>query len=148
MTSTSRPRRSRRGPMYLIVAIQVLILGGIVASQEINRALDSSVRVDLEISQAQARKDPFRGASVSGQPALNLDGTNATVPPERFQPGERVLVFFAIEPGRRPRITQVERRGWRADPLFSADNFSGPGKVQREGRARSFSGGGGGLVAR
>ena len=134
--------------MYLIVAIQVLILGGIVASQEINRALDSSVRVDLEISQAQARKDPFRGASVSGQPALNLDGTNATVPPERFQPGERVLVFFATEPGRRPRITQVERRGWRADPLFSADNFSVPGKVQREGRARSFSGGGGGLVAR
>jgi len=148
MTSTSRPRRSRRGLMYLIVAIQVLILGGIVASQEINRGLDSSVRVDLEISQAQARKDPFRGASVSGQPALNLDGTNATVPPERFQPGERVLVFFAIEPGRRPRITQVERRGWRADPLFSADNFSVPGKVQREGRARAFSGGGGGLVAR
>ncbi len=148
MTPTLARRWSRRGLMYLIVGVQVLILGAIVASQEINRALDSSVPVDLEISQAQARKDPFRGASVSGQPALDLDGTNATVPAERFQPGERVLVFFAREPGRRPRITQVERRGWRADPLFGADNFSVPGRVQREGRARSFSGGGGGLVAR
>ncbi|MBI2116445.1 MAG: hypothetical protein HYT85_15375, partial [candidate division NC10 bacterium] len=114
MTPTLARRWSRRGLMYLIVGVQVLILGAIVASQEINRALDSSLPVDLEISQAQARKDPFRGAAVSGQPALDLDGTNATVPAERFQPGERVLVFFAREPGRRPRITQVERRGWRA----------------------------------
>lgn len=148
MRPASRPRWSRRGLMYLIVAIQVLILGIIVASQEINRALDGSVPVDLEISQAQARKDPFRGASISGQPALDLDGTKAALPPERMQPGERVLVFFAVEPGRRPRITQVERRGWRADPLFSADSFSVPGRVQREGRARSFSGGGRGLIAR
>lgn len=148
MTRTPRPRWSRRGVMFLIVGIQILILAAIVASQEINRLLDSSLAVDLEIPQAYARKDPFRGASVSGQPALDLEGPNAVLPPERLQPGERVLVFFAVEPGRRPRITEVERRGWGSDPPFTAVRFSIPGTVRRPADTGPFGRDGRGLIAR
>jgi hypothetical protein len=52
-----------------------------------------------------------------------------------------VLVFFDVEPGRRPRITGLERRGEGADPPFSATRFSIPGTVRRSGDAM-------GLVAR
>ncbi len=147
MNGTSRLRWSRRALMYLLVGVQVVILGAIVASQEVNRALDSGPAVDLEISQAYARRDPFRGASVSGAPALDLGGVDATLPTERLQPGERVLVFFAVEPGRRPRIARVDRQGWRAAPPFSATSFSIPGKVQGERWQSFFSRGRRGLVA-
>lgn len=148
MTPTMRPRWSRRVLMYLVVGAQVMILGWIVATQEVNRALDSSAPVDLEISQAYARKDPFRGASVSGHPALDLDGEKATVPPRRLTPGERVLVFFAVEPGRHPRITQVERQGWGSGAAFTPASFTIPGKVGQPESGRWFRQGGRSLVAR
>jgi hypothetical protein len=137
-----RPRRlgwSPRRLMYLVVGLQVLILGAIVASQEVNRLFDSSPAVDLEIPDAQAQKDPFRGAFLSGQPMLNLDGTGAALPSGKLQPGERVLVFFAVEPAKRPRISAVERRGWGREPLFQSNQFSIPGKVRREGESWSYS---------
>ncbi len=145
------PRRwgwSRRRIMYLIVGLQVLILGGIVASQEINRLFDSSLAVDLEIPDAQAQKDPFRGAFIAGQPMLNLDGTGAALPSGKLQPGERVLVLFVVEPGKRPRISAVERRGWGREPVFDANQFSIPGKVRREGESWSYSRYGRDLVIR
>ncbi len=148
MTRASRSRRSRRSLMYAIVGIQVLVLAAIVASQEVNRALDSGAVVELEISQAHARTDPFRGAAVSGLPVLDLDGKNATLPAERLQPGKKVLVFFRMEPGRRPRITRVERKGWGAGPMFSVDTFSIPGRVRGEAWRRSLGDGGRGLIAR
>lgn len=147
MNRAPRPRWSRRALMYLLVGVQVAILGAIVAWQEVNRLLDSGPTVDLEISRAHARKDPFRGASVSGAPALDLGGADARLPPERLRPGERVLVFFAVEPGRRPRVSRVERRGWGAGPAFSPAGFSIPGRVQGKRWRRSFSPGGEGLVA-
>ncbi len=139
---------SRRMLMYLIVGLQVLILGAIVASQEVNRLFDSSLAVDLEIPDAQAQKDPFRGAFIAGQPMLNLDGTGAALPSGKLQPGERVLVFFAVEPGKRPRISAVERRGWGREPAFEAKQFSIPGKVRREGESWSYSRYGRDLVIR
>ena len=134
--------------MYLIVGCQIAVLAAIVALREVNRAYDAGPAVDLEISRAYARTDPFRGASVSGRPVLNLDGTHAVVPPERLQPGERVLVFFAPEQNRQPRITAVERREFRTDPLFGADSFSIPGTVLRDERPSLFAGGGERLIAR
>lgn len=145
------PRRlgwSRRGLMYLIVGLQVLILGAIVASQEVNRLLDSGPAVDLEIPEAHAQKDPFRGAFIFGQPALDLGGAGVGLPPGRLQPGEKVLVFFAVEPGKRPKISVVERRRWGREPVFDANQFSIPGKVRREGDSRSYSRGSSGLVTR
>ena len=147
----SPPRRlgwSRRGLMYLVVGIQVLFLGAIVASQEVNRLLDSSPAVDLEIPEAHAQKDPFRGASISGQPALNLDGAGVGLPPGKLQPGEKVLVYFALEPGKQPRISMVERRRWGREPVFDATQFSIPGKVRRKDDSSPDSRGGSGLVAR
>jgi len=135
--------------MHLIVGLQVVILAAIVALHEVNRAYDAGPAIDIEISQAHARRDPFRGASVSGRAALNLDGGKAVVPPERLQPGERVLVFFAQEKERHPRIAVVERQGFRADPLFGADSFSIPGTVLRgERRPSFFSTDGPGVIAR
>jgi hypothetical protein len=140
MTSTPRGQRwSRRGLMYLIVALQVLILGVIVASQEINRLFDFTPAVDLEIPDAQAQKDPFRGVFIFGQPMLNLDGTGAALPSRQLQPGEKVLVFFAVTPGQRPRITTLERRGWGRAPAFNANQFSIPGTVRRENASSSYS---------
>lgn len=139
---------SRRGWMFLIVGIQILILLAIVVPQEINRAWDSGLAVDLEILSAHASKDPFRGASISGRPALDLDAANAVLPAERLQPGERVLVYFAVVPGKRPRITEVARRGSGSGPPFSPERFSIPGTVRRPDGTRNASGYGGDLVAR
>ena len=95
--------------MYLIVAVQVAIMGAIVATQELNIALDSGAGVDVELSGANAAKDPFRGAHVSGHSALDLDGRAAALPARRLCPGEHVLVFFSVEIGRascRERVCQ------------------------------------------
>ena len=148
MTLMPPVRWSRRILMYVIVGVQVVILGWIVGLHEINQALDSSVPIGLEIPKAYAQKDPFRGAYIWGQPALDLDGEKAATPVERLQPGEGVLVFFAVEAGKRPWITRVERRGWGSGPPFSPSSFNIPGKVLRPESRPSFSGGGLGLVAR
>ncbi len=148
MTGMPPSRWSRRTLMYLIVGVQVVILGWIVGFQEINQALDSSVPIGLEIPKAYAQKDSFRGAYIWGQPALDLDGEKAVTPAKRLQPGEGVLVFFAVEAGKRPWITRVERRGWGSGPPFSPLSFTVPGKVLRPDARSSFGGGGQGLVAR
>lgn len=126
-----RARPSRRAVMYLLVGCQMLVLGAIVVPQELNLAFDTGTGVDLEITGAQALKDPFRGAYISGRSALDLDGAKAALPAERLRPGDEVLVFFAVEAGRRPRIERVERRG--ADPPFGPTSFSIPGKVLGRG---------------
>jgi len=119
---------SRRTLLYVLVGLQLAFLGGIVAVHELNRALDWGPGASLEIPQADASKDPFRGAAVSGHPALNLDGTHVAVPAGLAQ-GDAVLVFFATQSGTPPRIVQVERRRWGADPLFGPELFSIPGRV-------------------
>lgn len=134
--------------MYLIVAVQVAIMGAIVATQELNIALDSGAGVDVELSGANAAKDPFRGAHVSGHSALDLDGRAAALPARRLRPGEHVLVFFSVEEGRRPRITRVERRRRGGDPLFSPQSFSVPGRVRGADGERWSIRSSGGLVAR
>jgi hypothetical protein len=134
-----------RGLMYVIVGLEVLVLSSIVGSQELNRALDSEPGVDLELVRARARKDPFRGAYVWGESALDLDGRQVALPPERLQPGDEVLVFFAVEPPGRPKITRVQR-GSRGAPRFSPTSFTIPGTVR--GRDDTRIGGGAGLVAR
>ena len=131
-------RWSRRGLMYLLIGLQLMILGAIVVSQEINRLLDASPSVELEITQTYAQKDPFRGVSVSGRPALNLDGAKASLPPKRLEPGDKVLVFFSVEPDGRPRVTQVERQGWGGELPFSKARFSIPGTVRKETDAGPF----------
>lgn len=138
-------RFAGRGLMYLIVGFEMLVLSSIVASQELNRTLDSEPGIDLEIVRARARKDPFRGAYVSGDSALDLDGRDAAVPPDRLRPGDKVLVFFAVEPPRRPRITRVQR-GSRGAPPFSPTSFTIPGTVRGRDNARTMSDGG--LVVR
>lgn len=120
---------SRRRLAYLLVGLQVVVLAAIVAQQELNRALDTVPGVELEIPEAYASKDPFRGASVGGQVALNLEGGRTEVVGGRLTPGERVLVFFVKETGRPPRPVRVERSHWGADPAFGADTFSLPGRV-------------------
>ncbi len=122
---------SRRAVMYLVLGCQMLFLGAIVVPQELNLALDTGPGVDLEIADAQALKDPFRGAYISGRSALDLDGTKAALPAERLRPGDHVLVFFTVEAGRRPRIERVERR--RVDPPFGPTSFSIPGRVLGRG---------------
>lgn len=134
-----------RGLMYLIVGLEMMVLSSIVASQELNRALDSEPGIDLEIVRARAHKDPFRGAYVSGASALDLDGRQVALPSKRLEPGDKVLVFFAVEPPRRPRITRVQR-GRRGAPPFSPTSFSLPGTVR--GREDTRRSGGEGLVAR
>lgn len=138
---------SRRALMYLIVAVQVAIMGAIVASQEINIALDSGAGVDVELTGARAVKDPFRGAHVSGHSALDLDGRAAALPSGRLKPGEHVLVFFSAEDGQRPRVARVERRRRGDDPSFSPQSFSIPGRV-RGADGERWSVRSGGLVAR
>jgi hypothetical protein len=119
---------SRRALLYLLVGLQLAFLGGIVAVHELNRVLDWGPGVSLEIPRANASKDPFRGAAVSGHPALDLHGTHVAVPAS-LAPGDAVLVFFATQSGKPPRIAQVERRSWGADPLFGPELFSIPGRV-------------------
>ena len=70
---------SRRTLLYVLVGLQLAFLGGLVAVHELNRALDWGPGVSLEIPQANASKDPFRGAAVSGYPTLNLDGTHLEI---------------------------------------------------------------------
>ena len=139
-----RWRPSRRLLMYALVGAQLLVLGAIVAPQELNRALDAGPTADLEILQARAGKDAFRGAYVYGNSALDLDG--ATVPvPLGLRSGDRVMVTFATQPGRRPRIVAIER-GRR--PPFTATSFTIPGRVvgerdsprRRDGRVRAYVG--------
>ncbi len=140
-------RIGRRGLMYLLVGLQMLVLATIVASHELNIALDSGLAVDVEVAQARARKDPFRGAYVSGSPALDLDGRAAALPSAPLQPGDRVIVFCTVEAGRRPRIMRVERAGGD-DPPFSAAAFTIPGTVRTKESDRPFSAREGSLVAR
>ena len=118
---------SRRNLMYAIVAAQLLVLAAIVAPEELNMALDPGPTVDVEIAQARASKDPFRGAYVSGQSSLDLDGRTVPLPADGLRPGERVVVTFALDPNRRPRITRVERG--RRSPPFTATSFTVPGRV-------------------
>jgi hypothetical protein len=115
--------------MYGLIAAQMAVLGWVVVYQEVNRALDGSVPVDLEIPHAYAQKDPFRGAYVHGEPAVSLGGPDAQLPAERLAPGDRVLVFFATDPGKRPGLVRVERRGWGSGPGFTAAGFTVPGTV-------------------
>lgn len=132
-------RPSRRQLMYGLIGAQVLVLAAIVAPQELNRALDASPPVDLEILHARAGKDAFRGAYVHGTSALDLDA--ATVPiPLGLRSGERVMVTFATQPGRRPRIVAVDR-GRR--PPFTATSFAIPGRVvgERDGTSRGWRAG-------
>jgi hypothetical protein len=120
---------TRRRLAYLLVGIQVAILGAVVGSQELNRMLDSGAAVELEIPEASAGKDPFRGASLSGQVRLNLNALHAEVIGGPLSPGEQVLAFFVIEAGSNPRIYRVERRGWGPEPRFDATHFSLLGRV-------------------
>jgi hypothetical protein len=122
------PRPSRRTLLYVLVVLQLVFLGGIVAVHELNRALDWGPGVRLEIPEANASNDPFRGPTVRGHPALNLDGAQVAVP-AGLAPGDAVLVYFAPESGKPPRVAQVQRRRWGADPLFGPDLFSIPGRV-------------------
>jgi hypothetical protein len=142
-----RPARSSsRLLMYLIVGLEMLVLTAIVASQELNRALDRGPGVDLDIVNASARKDPFRGGYLSGLGALDVDGSKVALP-EPLEPGDKVLVFFAVEPGRRPRITSVQR-GARGAPQFSPTAFSIPATVLGNDQSRPFTVRGTGQVAR
>jgi len=127
---------SRRTLLYVLVGLQLAFLGGIVAVHELNRALDWGPGVSLEIPRANASRDPFRGAAVSGHPALNLDGTHVAAP-AGLAPGDAVLVFFATQSDEPPRIVQVERRRWGADPLFGPELFSIPGRVVTPTEGRS-----------
>jgi hypothetical protein len=137
--------------MYAIIGLQVVILAAIVTGQEINMALDSGAFVDLEISDARARTDPFRGASVSGTSLLDLDGRAAELPSARLRADDDVLVVFDTQPGRRPHIRAVQR-GTHTAPRFSASEFTIPGKVlgdrDSRGGERLDSRAGGRLVAR
>src|SRR5687767_13438376 len=96
-----RWRPSRRALMYGLVGAQLLVPAAIVAPQELNRALDAGATIDLEIVQARAGKDSFRGAYIYGHSALDLDGPTVPIP-AGLRGGERVMVTFAAEPGRRP----------------------------------------------
>ena len=127
---------SRRTLLYVLVGLQLALLGGIVAVHELNRALDLGPGVSLEIPRANASKDPFRGAAVSGYPALNLHGAHVAVP-AGLAPGDAVLVFFATQSGNPPRIVHVERRRWGADPLFGPELFSIPGRVVAPAESRT-----------
>jgi len=131
---------SRRTLLYVLVGLQLAFLGGIVAVHELNRALDWGPGAGLEIPQANASKDPFRGAAVSGHPTLNLNGTHVEVP-AGLALGDAVLVFFATESGKPPRIVQVERRRWGADPLFGPELFSIPGRVVAPAGGRTWRAG-------
>ncbi len=77
-------RWSRRTVMYALVGMQLGLLALIVVLHEANRVFDRGPAVDLEMSGARARKHPFRGASVNGRLALNLDGSDAAVTAEEF----------------------------------------------------------------
>ena len=131
----TRWRPSRRLLMYGLVGAQLLVLVAVVAPQELNRALDTGPTADLEILQARAGKDAFRGAYVHGNSALDLDA--ATVPvPLGLRGGQRVMVTFATQPGRRPRIVAVERV---RRPPFTATSFTIPGRVVGEPHRTSRS---------
>ncbi len=129
-------RPSRRALLYVLVGLQLALLGGIVAIQELNRALDRGPGVPLEIPEAIASNDPFQGPALRGRPALSLEGKQVAVPAD-LSPGDAVLVFFAPESGKPPRIVRVERRRWGADPLFGPDLFSIPGRVVAPAGGRS-----------
>jgi hypothetical protein len=118
---------SRRVTMYAAIGAQLLVLASIVAPQELNMALDTGAAVDLDLVRARAARDSFRGAYVSGESALDLDGPSVVLPAAGFRPGERVTVLFTAQPERRPRIAGVER-GRRAAP-FTPTRFSVPGRV-------------------
>ena len=119
-------RPSRRVVMYGLVAAQLLILVAIVAPHELNMALDRGPTVDLELVQARAAKDSFRGAYVSGQSALELDGSGVPMP-AGLRGGDRVLVKFDVQAGRRPRMVAVERE--RRTAPFTPMSFTIPGHV-------------------
>ena len=115
--------------MYALVAAQLLALAAVIAPQELNRALDPGTSVDVELIHAHATRDPFRGAHVFGESSLDLDA-RALTPAPGLVPGDRVVVFFTVEPVGRPRIFAVER-GRRA-AAFSATGFSVPGRIVGE----------------
>ena len=140
-------RPSRRVVMYGLVAAQLVVLAVIIAPHELNMALDAGPTVDIEVLHARAARDPFRGAHVSGQSALDLDGSTAVLP-AGLRAGERVQVAFAVHSGRRPRIIAVERA--RKAVPFTATTFTVPGRVvddrgvasvrRREGRVMASVG--------
>ena len=129
----NRIRLSRRVLMYGLVAAQLLVLAVIVAPHELNMALDKGPAVDVEILHARAAKDPFRGAYVSGQSAMDVEAGHAPLP-AGLRAGDRVLVVFAVDRGRRPRIIAVERA--RGAKPFTATTFTIPGRVV-DGRERT-----------
>ena len=137
-------RPSRRVVMYALVAAQLVVLAGIVTPQELNIAFDNGATVDIEIVQARATRDPFRGAYVSGQSALDLDGSTAPLP-AGLRGGDRVVVVFAVQSGRRPRIISVERG--RPAAAFTATTFTIPGRVLAERDRMSYRRREGGVVA-
>lgn len=122
--------------MYGLVGAQLVVVAAIVVPQELNRALDTGPTVDVEIVQARAGKDPFRGAYVYGQSVLDLDGPTVPIP-AGLRGGDRVSVTFAVEAGRRPRIVAVDR-GRRRAP-FTATTFNLPGRVVDQHERRSGS---------
>ena len=139
---------SRRGLLYLLVGLQLGALGTIVVFHELNQALDRGPAAPLDIPQARASKDPFRGAAVSGQVSLSLNEPHLSLPAGELKPGEQVLVYFTMDAEHPPRIVAVDRRGWGPDPLFGRDSFSIPGHVIDESRHGFFDGGPQGPVAR
>jgi hypothetical protein len=141
----TRGRPSRRVVMYGLVAAQLVVLAAIIAPQELNMALDSGPTIDVEVLHARAAKDSFRGAYVSGRSALDLEASAAPLP-AGLRAGDRVLVVFAVQPGRRPRIIAVERG--RRDRPFTTTSFTIQGRVaddrgrigRRDGRVMAYVG--------
>jgi hypothetical protein len=109
--------------------------------------LDKGPTADVEILHAHGAKDPFRGAYVSGQSALDVEATSAPLP-AGLRGGDPVLVVFGVDRGRRPRIIAVERG--RGTKPFTATSFTIPGRVvddrervsrsRQDGRVRVFVG--------
>ncbi len=140
-------RPSRRVVMYALVAAQVVVLAAIVAPHELNMVLDRGPTVDVDVFQARGANDPFRGAHVSGRSALDLESSAAPLP-AGLRGGDRVLVVFAVQSGRRSRIVAVERD--RRPTPFTTSTFTIPGRVvddrgrtsvrRREGRLIAYVG--------
>jgi hypothetical protein len=128
-------RPSRRLVMYGLVAAQLLVLAAIIAPQALNMALDHGPSVDIEVVHARGAKDPFRGAYVSGQSALDLDVSTAPLP-AGLRGGDRVVVVFGVQPGRRPHVIAVQR-GRQAKP-FTATSFTILGRVVDDREPMSY----------
>jgi hypothetical protein len=131
--------------MYVLVAVQLVVLAGIVAVQEINRLWDASPGIPLEFSNAYGSRDPFKGAFVSGQAILSFATPEASVPGD-LRVGDKVLVVFALQAGKPPRVMRVERTAWKSDPLFTAGAFSLRGTIREVPGKRGPRGTRGGIL--